>query len=436
MRTHWHHLREVVLDTFWFLPALLAAAAAVGAFATVSIDHSLSPEGEWMRGLPWVWWGGPEGARAVLSVVAGSTMTVLSIVFSLTMTTLAQTASHFGSRVLRNFTSDRGVQLTLGTFIAAFVYSLLVLRTVRSADGATFVPFLSVNIGLGLALVALGALIFFIHRVSNSIQAENLIADISRDFSNGTEALFCKHPAEAPATPPSGRPEFHVVSADVGYVQRVNEDRLVALAAQHDLEIRILTRPGEFIGADTPLVAVAPLHCQDDRLEGALRACFGAGSHRTPHQDPRFPAQQIAEVVARALSPGINEPFTALACLDWLGWNLRLAARHHVPSPVLSDHTGRPRVWRQPVTLTDLATVALRPIRLYAAGQPEVTCALAAVIEKLGPLPLPDETRALLRAELSGIEAEAARLPHLDDRHRVEAACARAWETLATAGGE
>ena len=131
-------IRDSLADSFWFLPALMALLAAGLASGSVAIDEALGDG--WMRNVSWVWAGGAEGARGVLSVVAGSVMTVVSIVFSLTLTTLAQTSSHFGPRVLRNFTSDRGVQFTLGTFIATFVYCLLVLRTVRSVEESAFVP--------------------------------------------------------------------------------------------------------------------------------------------------------------------------------------------------------------------------------------------------------------------------------------------------------
>ena len=158
------------------------------ALGIVAIDHAIGSA--WVKNIGWVWSGGAEGARSVLSTIAGSIMTVVSIVFSLTVTTLAQTSSHFGPRVLRNFTSDRGVQLTLGTFIATFVYCLLVLRTIRSVEESSFVPYLAVNIGVLLALVSLAVLIFFIHHVSQSIQAENLIAAVGHDFERSVQVLF------------------------------------------------------------------------------------------------------------------------------------------------------------------------------------------------------------------------------------------------------
>lgn len=167
MRLRLLRLRDGLSDSFWFLPTLMAILAGVAALVSVAIDHRV--DGDWVKSINWFWSGGADGARSVLSVVAGSVMTVVSIVFSLTIGVLAQTSSHFGPRVLRNFTSDRGVQFTLGTFISTFIYCLLVLRTVRSVSEAAFVPYVSVNLGLALGIASLAVLILYIHHVSQSI---------------------------------------------------------------------------------------------------------------------------------------------------------------------------------------------------------------------------------------------------------------------------
>jgi len=180
--------RDTLADSFWFLPLLMVLIIGGVALGTVALDHAVGSA--WVHDIGWVWSGRADGARGVLSVIAGSVMTVVSIVFSLTVTTLAQTSSHYGPRVLRNFTSDRFVQFTLGTFIATFVYCLLVLRTVRSAEESEFVPYLAVNLGVLFSLASLAVLIFFLHHISQSIQAENLIASVGTDFQRTIPILF------------------------------------------------------------------------------------------------------------------------------------------------------------------------------------------------------------------------------------------------------
>ena len=243
--------------------ALLAGGVAMG---SVALDHNIGSG--WVQDIGWVWSGGADGARGVLSVVAGSVMTVISIVFSLTISVLAQTSSHFGPRVLRNFTSDRGVQFTLGTFISTFVYCLLVLRTVRSVEESSFVPYLSVNIGVLLALASLAVLIFFIHHISQSIQAENLIAAVGEDFQSSLCVLFperigqpqneagtCKPPDES-----QWRDALEVDADRNGYLQRIDDEQLMRLAVQHDCIFKLEKRPGDFVASGSPLLRVlAPL---------------------------------------------------------------------------------------------------------------------------------------------------------------------------------
>ena len=227
-------IRDVLAESFWFVPSLMAFLAVVAALGVVAFDHAIGAK--WVRDIGWVWSGGPGGARAVLSVVAGSVMTVVSIVFSLTITTLAQTSSHYGPRVLRNFTADRRVQFTLGTFIATFVYCLLVLRTVRSVAESTFVPYLAVNLGVLLALGSLAVLIFFIHHISRSIQAENLISDVGEDFRRALPLLFPEGAAQEKnrekAPPDTFWKDAREVEAMAdGYMQRLDEEQLVRFAA-------------------------------------------------------------------------------------------------------------------------------------------------------------------------------------------------------------
>ncbi|MDD5579986.1 MAG: DUF2254 domain-containing protein [Methylobacter sp.] len=316
-------IRDALADSFWFLPALMTLAAVGAALVSVALDHTIGDD--WVHDMGWIWSGGAQGARRVLSVIAGSVMTVVSIVFSLTVTTLAQTSSHFGPRVLRNFTSDRRAQFTLGTFIATFIYALLVLRTVRSAEESIFVPYLSVNIGMLLALTPLAVLIFFIHHISQSIHAENLIADVGEGFQKSLPVLFPEHigQPQSDVMNPRLQPEenqwqtAHIVTSSAnGYLQAVDDELLMRLAVQHDLIVKLETRPGAFVTQSEPLLRVLPPSHINHGLETDLRNCFSQGRRRSPHQDAMLMVQQLVEIALHALSPGINEPFTALVSVS------------------------------------------------------------------------------------------------------------------------
>lgn len=419
-------IRDKAVDTFWFLPALMALVAAGAALAGTAIDYAIGSA--WLRDMGWVWSGGTEGARSVLSVIAGSVMTVVSIVFSLTVTTLAQTSSHFGPRVLRNFTSDRGVQFTLGTFIATFVYCLLVLRTVRSLEEKSFVPYLSVNIGILLALASMAVLIYFIHHISQNIQAENLIATIGDEFQKALPLLFPER---------IGRPHgdntrseqlpddsqwqaAHIVTSTVnGYVQAVDDEQLMQLATQHDLMLQLARRPGDFVNCRAILMRVLPRAHINPDIELELRDCFSLGAHRTRHQDAQYMVQQMVEIAVHALSPGINEPFTALTCIDWIGASLCGVARRELPMPLRQDEHGRLRVIACTLDFEELTDIAFGQIRLYGANNPDVMLHLLETIGEIAPDVYRDQDRILLMRHAQLVGEDASQIANQTDRRRV-----------------
>ncbi|MGZ8200541.1 MAG: DUF2254 domain-containing protein, partial [Methylosarcina sp.] len=375
-------IQDNLADSFWFLPALISLLAIAAALGSVAIDQAIG--NEWLQDMGWVWSGGAEGARAVLSIISGTIMTVVSIVFSLTLTTLAQTSSHFGPRVLRSFTSDRGVQVTLGTFIATFIYSLLVLRTVRtqqSIEASSFVPYFSVNVSILLALASLAVLIYFIHHVSQRIQAENLIAEVGMDFQNQLPNIFPEHFGQPQG---NGNNELKqpdesqwqtahlVVSPGTGYLQGIEEEQLMRLAKRYDLVMKLEKRPGDFVTSHSPLLRIVPSSRISYQIDHRLRACFSIGRHRTPHQDVLYVVQQLVEIAVHALSPGINEPFTALTCIDWLGASLRSMAERELPTSLRQDEEGRLRLIACRRNFEEMVHAAFDQIRLYGASNPDV----------------------------------------------------------------
>lgn len=433
MKLYLSTLRDSLTDSFWFLPTLMALLAIGLALSSVALDHTMNAA--WVQNIGWIWSGGADGARSVLSVVAGSVMTVVSIVFSLTITTLAQTSSHFGPRVLRNFTSDRGVQFTLGTFIATFVYCLLVLRTVRSVAESAFVPYLSVNIGVILALASLAILIFFIHHVAQTIQAENLIADVGQDFQRALPLFFPErigenHVAQDAPEPMPWQNACKVAASDNGYLLRIDDEQLMALATQHDLQLKLEKRPGEFVARQTPLLWALPSFRMTNALAQSLRGCFSLGTHRTPHQDALYSLQQLVEIAAHALSPGINEPFTALTCIDWLGTSLRGVVCRDLPSAARYDENDRLRVIARPLTFAEVARAAFDQIRIYGASNPAILVHLLETIASLAPDLQRATDRVVLIEHIRLIGADAGQIKNETDRERVMAGLADALLTL------
>jgi len=377
----WYRMRS----SYWFVPALLVVMAVALAFVTTALSSSL----RWNAWGPLqgIYSGGPEGARTILSTIAASMITVAGVVFSITIVALTLASSQFGPRLLVNFMRDTTNQVVLGIFIATFMYCLLVLRTVRSIPEHAFVPYLSVALALVLALVNVGVLIFYIHHVSDSIRAENVIAAVSEDLNAAVERLIRNRanevalPPGAAALPENFEEQSCMVSAPrSGYLQAIDVDTLVHRATENDLILQVKTRPGDFIVEGCCLLSAWPSERLTEELCGSLTGPFILGSARTSEQDIEFSIHQLVEVALRALSPGINDPHTAMNCIDWLGASLCQLADKYDPSPYRFDEQGRLRVILKPVTFAGLTNAAFDQIRQYGRTSVAVTLHLLETI--------------------------------------------------------
>jgi uncharacterized membrane protein len=423
--------------TFWFVPTVMAAAAACAALISVAIDRNLGDA--WARDLAFAWPGGADGARSVLTMIAASTLTVASIVFTITIIALAQTSSHFGPGVLRNFTSDRGNQFVLGAFVATFLYSLLVLRTVRAEGGDIFVPYVSINLGIALAVLSLAVLIYFIHHIATSIQADLLIARIGRECLDAVQTMFPQTigtgtPRDEPAASSDAvqpePPDQEVAAEATGSVQAVDDAALMDAAERANGPITLLARPGDFVSPGQPLAGVAAPGRLDEELRRRLRAAFHIDVRRAPEHDLVYAMQQLAEIASRALSPGISEPVTALLCIDWLGAALRSVAGRVIPSGQRTDDSGRVRVIATPLSFQEIVYGSIGMIRRNANGSPDIYCALLRTVKNIAPALKRDGDRTVLLNEVRQIGLDAISVYNEYDRSRVMALVGQARSAL------
>jgi uncharacterized membrane protein len=401
LRAQWEKWR----GTYWVVPSAMASAASVLAFVTVDIDRRISAEllGE----LTWVYTGGPEGARAVLSTVAASMITVAGVTFSITIVALTLASQQFGPRLLRNFLHDVGNQVTLGTFISTYVYCLLVLRTVRNHEDVLFVPHLAVTTGVLLAILSLGVLIFFIHHVATSIQATRVIGNVAADLEGAIARIFPEeigHGGGVDRSPvPPEVPDFDdapvVRSKTAGYVQAIEGEGLLKIASQADVVLRIEARPGAFVRAGSVLLSVgsAPA-APSEEFAVRVRETFIIGAERNGTQDVAFFFNQLVELAVRALSPGVNDPATARDCIDRLEAALSSLAGRAMPSPYRYDGSGRLRVVAQPVSFSLMLDVAFTEIARHGRSSASVCCRLLDAVRELAPsLRRESDRQALLR---------------------------------------
>ncbi|MFO7581311.1 DUF2254 domain-containing protein, partial [Guyparkeria sp.] len=179
---------EALRTSFWFIPALMVFGAVVLSVAAIQADHLAMSKG-WLA-WDWVFTGGPDGASAVLSIIAGSMTTIAGVVFSMTLVVLSLASSQLGPRLLRSFMRDPPTQVVLGTFVATFLYCVLVVLTIRRGDEDAFVPQMSVTLGVLLAVISMGVLIYFIHHVAISIQANQVVARVGHELIDVLESLF------------------------------------------------------------------------------------------------------------------------------------------------------------------------------------------------------------------------------------------------------
>jgi uncharacterized membrane protein len=401
------------------------AIIAIGlSVAMTHVDEVLTPK--LIGTLSWVYTGGPEGARAVLSTIAGSMITVAGVTFSITIVALTLASQQFGPRLLRSFLRDLGNQIVLGTFVSTFIYCLLVLRTVRGNDDAQFVPHLAVTLGVLLAMISLGVLIFFIHHVSTSIQASQIIANVAEDLEGAVVRLFpekVSH-ARAPLTANTAalpddfdRHVYPVPATSNGYVQAVDGSALLTLATKHDVVVRIDAEAGCFVRHGTTLATIWPEATANDALCESIRATFIVGSARTPTQDVQFFLEQLVELAVRALSPGINDPGTARMCLDRLGQTLCQMATREMPDSCRYADDGQLRVIARPVAFENMVATAFDEIRRYGRSSVSVTVHLLDVIRDIAGCVTREPDRVALSTH-AGIIVRDSREAALGDADR------------------
>jgi len=423
LRNTWQFLRA----SLWFIPVLMGAAAI--ALAITLLIHGSGveePEDYWL-----LYAGDTENARELLSSLLTGMITMTSLVVSITMVVLTLAAGQIGPRLIRNFIEDRVTQAVLGLFLADILYLLIVFRTI---DGKRMgsAPHLAVSTGTGLTVLCLFVLLFYVHRQARSIIYDNVIRSVAAELRRAADRLL---PDEArsdrPPHPVAGE-DFAWVGLDRnGYVQTIDLGRLVAAARHANAMVRLEIRPGHYVIEQGEHVAVHPASARANELSKRIRRAFVIGSERTPTQDIEFGIRQLVEIATRALSPGINDVFTALAVID----NLPAALAHilpRLPEPAVAyDGTGAVRVMRAVADHENIIGAAFDQIRQAGSGHPAVLIRLADAIARLPSAALPDGVRRPLLEQLAMVLADGERsITSARDREILQARGRRAREWL------
>ncbi|HEU5038311.1 MAG TPA: DUF2254 domain-containing protein [Nocardioides sp.] len=384
---------------FWVLPALwCTVAVAAGVLIPVADENAAS----WM---PFLFEGGIDGARTVLSTIAGAMISVTGLVFSITIVVLQLASSQFSPRVLPAFLDDRITQNTLGVFAATFLYSLTVLRSVGSGPG-TDVPQLGVTIGFGLVLAAVGMFLAFIHRITRTISVTTVIREVAAD----TRRLLARSSGAGPAE--SGdtlhlRRQSVATAPTSGYLDTLDQRALVALARRHDLHLEVLHPLGTFVPEGAPVVMVrgaGPVAGIDGSV--LVRNGLGIAPERTMQQDPTFGMRRLVDIAERALSPGTNDPTTATQAIDELHDLLRRLVNRPDPQPVWRDDDGVARLVTTEPTFVELLDLAVDEIAHWGADGIQTPRRLAAMLRDLAAA-ASDDHRETVHAKAASIDRGA-----------------------------
>jgi uncharacterized membrane protein len=401
---------SIILDrlrsSLWFLPALMTAGAILLSFLAVRADQIFAESIPGVFGLMYT--GGPDGAREILATTAGSMITVAGVSFSVVIVALSLASSQFGPRLLRNFMRDRGNQFVLGTFIATFIYCLLVLGTVRSEDEPEmFVPYIAVTVGILLAICSLAVLIYFIHHVSQSVQANHVVRVVAEDFEQSIRSIFPEQFGNPHGPQENGReqmeqlgssPSWTLMPEESGYLKAIDDEQLMKICRRDNLVARIEVRPGDFVRKGVSIARIWPSAAHDEELERELNRSFSIGEERTTQQDLEFAIDQLVEVAVRALSTGVNDPFTAIACIDRLGKGMLRLLDRDFPSPYRYDTEGRLRIVARVFGFDSVTDAAFDLIRQHGSGTPSVILRLLdTIIVLLAHTRKEDRARILFR---------------------------------------
>jgi uncharacterized membrane protein len=374
MRNRLRALGEWVGDVFWVIPVLLS----VGGVLLAEVMRRLEVPG--LAGLPrdLIFAADAAGARALLGVVAGSAIGVAGTIFSITIAALSMTSGQMGPRLLRNFVRDGGNRWALGLFLMTFAYAVALQRGM-GGGGAEAVPHLGLAVAVGLALVCTGTLAWFVHHVATGINVDTVIALVQAELLEAAERLTGAEPPAAPVLlalpPPRGAT---VRCAGTGYLRAIDYDALADWAAAHAAVLVVVARPGDYLHPVSRIAEVIPPEARDGAV-AVLRDAMSLGPRPAAAQDLEFAVRQLVEVAARALSPGVNDPFTAIAVLDRLGAVLAGVAGRHLPAPALVREQ-RVVLYRRVTTYAGLCDAMFHMIREAGSRQAAVLIRLLAVL--------------------------------------------------------
>jgi uncharacterized membrane protein len=377
-------------------PLVIAIALGLVGAVLSSVEEARPGAAAWLPIMLFPSHQDPQVAQTILSVIATSIMTVVSIVFAILLMTLTLASMQFSPRILISFVRDGGTQWTLGIFLGTFCYCVAALPAARSVPHP-FAPVVTVTGAMLLALVCVGWLLFFIHHISQSISVNHIVDRIARDTEQVIDELM-PHPRAHHYRPPPpaylpDEPEFPIPNEVSGYIRFIDTRRLVRFARMHHLRVRVTRKVGDFVPAGVPLFMVSRRSRLDRDHAVELTGAFDLGPMRTLQQDVEFGVIQIVDIALRAISPAVNDPSTAISCIDQLARVLIRWLDRFPPESMLFSPPHVLRVVLPWIELEGLLNTAIEQIRAYATTDAAVSLRLLRLLHDVAATLDNDELR-------------------------------------------
>ena len=399
---------------FLFIPGVMALGAVLLAWSMYWLDGQIP--NEVLNTSRFVISGSPSELQGYLFSMATTVLTTAGVVFTLLTLPLSTVASQYGSRLIRVFLGDRTTQFALGMFVATFAYCIFSALGIPPAEVEPDGPQITTTMGLYLLIVAFASLILLIQHISTMLQAPNIAATAGVELlevvreTNQPETRGGEYKRQTAKSPPDSliTTEAHPVRANKpGYIQYVDPEYILPLAEKKDIVIRIVPKPGAFVRSGTVIAQVWPANRVDNDLDNEIRNTFHLGNQRTPTQDVEYAVNQLTEIAVRAMSPAINDPFTAMTCLDYIGDGLALFAKKGANNPNIFDGHDNLRLIFEPVTFNELLSAAFDMLRHASADNARVLLHMLETIDVIGQETKSPEERQMLLRHVTLIQVES-----------------------------
>jgi uncharacterized membrane protein len=400
--------------SFWFAPLVMSAAAILLAWAMYWVDVHIP--NELLQNNRLILAGSVSELRTVLITIATTTLATAGVVFTLLTLPLSTVAAQYGSRLLRVFLGDRITQLVLGMFVATFVYCISAATSLPAETVQFEAPQVTATVGLLLMLATFASLILLVQHISTMLQAPNIAAAAGAELLNVVRAEIPDEIRSGADHRPSDQQASDILVEtegspvrvrDTGYIQYIDPEYVLTLVKERDLVIRLLHKPGHFVSRGEVVALVWPADRFDEQLEGQIGHAFQIGNGRSPTQDVEYAVNQLVEMAVRAMSPAINDPFTAMTCLDHVGNGLALFIQQGEKSSHYYDRDGRLRLVLKPVTFDELLSAAFDMLRHASCDNASVLLHMLTAIDTISQEAKSPEDRQQLLRHVNLIQAES-----------------------------